>query len=217
MSRCVIPHLRFRDRAAAGRALAPRILELTDPPTVVLGVPHGGVAVAEPIARTLGAPLACVWVRKLAALREPDVVFGAVDLDGDVTLCLETIRAEGLDDEEVAEIAWHAHQRVLQEWEMAPGLDATSLLPGTTAVVVDDCITTGLTLRAAMRWARRQFVREVVLAVPVVDRRIWHKIAGDADRAICLEERDDGPVSRSEIYENYSRITVEEMRRALGS
>ena len=213
----MLSKLRFSDRREAGRALAPRVLEFTEPPSVVLGVPRGGVEVAEPIAKLLGAPLAPVWVKKLYAPGMPDVALGAVDLDGDVTLSPELALAEGLTDEQIAEIAFHGHEILLHEWERGPGLDASALLPGTTAILVDDGITTGLTLRAAMRWARRQFVSKVMLAVPVVDRRIWHHVAGDADCAVTLEERDDGPIARSEIYDRYQRVTPDAMAHLLGS
>jgi len=175
------------------------------------------VEVAEPIAKLLGAQLAPVWVKKLYAPDLPDVALGAVDLDGDVTLSPDLARAEGLTDELIAEIAFHGHEILLREWEQGPGLDASALLPGATAIIVDDCITTGLTLRAAMRWARRQFVRKVVLAVPVVDTRMWHHVAGDADRAITLEEREDGPLARSDIYEHYHRVSADAMATLLGS
>jgi predicted phosphoribosyltransferase len=211
----MIRNLRFTDRREAGHALAPRLLEFTRPPSVVLGVPHGGVEVAQPIAELLGAPLAPVWVKKLYDRSMPDVVIGAVDLDGDVTLNAEAASAQGLSDEDLVEIAFHGHERLLHEWERGPGLDASSLLPGATAIVVDDCLTTGMTLRAAMRWARRQFVKRVVIAVPVVDRLIWHRVAGDADTAVTLEERDDGPLARSDIYERYHRVTLEDMASLL--
>lgn len=208
--------LRFPDRAAAGRALAPRLMAHSEAPTVVLGVPRGGVVTAAPVAAALGALLAAVWVRKIASSREPDVVLGAVDLDGDVTLALETVRAEGLSDEEVAELAYHAHQRLSADWERTPGLDATALLPGcATAIVIDDAMCTGLTLRAAMRWVRRQGARRVVLGVPIADARLWPRVAADADCAVTLEQRAGGPVARSDVYEAYQRVPEAEMARFL--
>ena len=206
---------RFANRRQAGVELAARVLEFTSPPTVVLGIPRGGVAVAAPVAELLGASLCAVWVRKLVLSREPEVTFGAVDLDGDATLAAEIVRAEAISGEEVAELAYDAHQRLLAEWERMPGLDPSSLLPGATAVIVDDAMHTGVTLRAAMRWARRQFVRAVVLCVPVVDRRIWHRVAGDADRAITLEELDLGPLSRGDIYEDFKRISDGDIQQLL--
>ncbi|MBI4510994.1 MAG: hypothetical protein HY698_15275 [Deltaproteobacteria bacterium] len=209
--------LKFPDRIAAGRALAPRVLEFTAAPSVVLGVPNGGVLVAAPIAESLAAPLCVAWVRKVVSPAEPDVVLGAVDLDGDMTVATEIVRAEGLSDETLAEVAYHAHQHLLAQWERMPGLDASSLLAGTTAIVVDDLICTGMSLRAAMRWARKHFVRTVVLAVPVVDGRTWHRVAADADRALTLEERMDGPFSRSEVYDNFKRVTDDEVAKVLES
>lgn len=209
-------HASFPDRAAAGRALASQVARASRPPTVVLGIPNGGLVVAAPIAKALGAPLCAVWVRKLASPQEPDVTIGAVDLDGDVTLGVETVRAEGLSDDRVAEIAYHAHKLLLADWERAPGLDATSLLPGASAVIVDDALCTGLSLWAAMRWARRQGAGGVVLAVPVVDQRIWAHLSAHADAAVTLEQRADGPITRSEVYRDFRRVPVEEITRLLG-
>jgi putative phosphoribosyl transferase len=202
---------RFPSRADAGRRLAPQVAATTTPPTVVLGVPHGGIVTAAPIADALSAPLCAAWVRKITSPREPDVVLGAVDVDGDTTLAVEIVRAEGLSSEQVAELSWHAHQKLLNEWERAPGLDATSLLPGTTAVIVDDSLCTGMTLRAAMRWVRRQGAARVVLAVPVVDARIWPHLAADADAAVYLDRRGDEPIARSDVYDDFRMPTETEI------
>lgn len=209
------PRGKFRDRETAGRALAPLVLQRTWFPSVVLGVPHGGVAVARPIAQHLKAPLSAAWVRKLAAPKEPDAVVGAVDIDGDVTLGVENARAEGLSSEEVCELAYHAHRRLLEDWRRGPGLDAAPLLPGADAIIVDDGLTTGLTLRAAMRWARRQHARRLILAVPVVDSLIWFHLAHDVAFALALETRTDGPVARSEVYEDFHRPSDEEVAQML--
>jgi putative phosphoribosyl transferase len=208
---------RFPDRATAGKALAPRILDVTTSPSVVLGVLHNGVATAAPIAKALGVPLCAAWVKKLVSPKEPDIVIGAVDLDGDVTLGLEVARAEGLTDEDIAELAYHAHEALRLEWERTPGLDASALLPGATAIIVDDSLCTGLTLRAAMRWARRQSASRVVVAVPVVDDLIWPHLAQEADAVVSLATRDDGPISRSEVYERYQRVTDEEIAHLLAA
>lgn len=206
------PH--FVDRRAAGRALAHLVLNATTPPSVVLGIPHGGVAVAAPVAALLAAPFSVVWVQKIVSRDEPEVAIGAVDLNGDVTLATETVRAEGLSDDEVAELAHHAHQFLLHEWERTPGLDPTALLPGATAILVDDGLCTGLTLRAAMRWVRRQFARKVVLAVPVVDQRIWRQLCKDADRCVTLEAKDE-ILAPSDVYDDHRRLSHDEMSRLL--
>jgi putative phosphoribosyl transferase len=77
-------------------------------------------------------------------------------------------------------------------------------------------MTTGITLAAALRWARRHGARRLVVAVPVADARIWERVAKDADQAVTLELRDDGPIARSEVYERFQRIGRDDVDRLLG-
>src|SRR5262245_3479875 len=146
---------RFPDRAAAGRALAPLLDEVAPGPRIVLGLPRGGLVTAAAVAEKLNAPLGVAWVRRLIAPKEPDVLLGAVDIDGDVTLNPDAAGAEGLGPSFVAALARRAHARLREAWASSPGADPATVLPGKTAIVVDDGMTTGLTLTAAIRWARR--------------------------------------------------------------
>ena len=71
----------FTNRATAGEELADEIkrLGLADP--VVLALPRGGVPVAVPVARRLGAPLDLVLVRKIGVPGHEELAAGAV-VDG---------------------------------------------------------------------------------------------------------------------------------------
>ena len=202
---------RFTDRAAAGRALAPIIDEVAPARRVVLGLPRNGIITAAPIAEMLGAPLAVAWVRRLIAPREPDVVLGAVDLDGDVTLNPAAASAEGLSEDFIAALASRAHARLRELWARSPGPDPAALLPGATAILVDDSVNTGLSMIAAVRWARLKLARRVIAAVPIVDARIWSHIAEEVDVAVTVEERRDGPIARSEVYEDFRRVGEREV------
>ncbi|HYT26077.1 MAG TPA: phosphoribosyltransferase family protein, partial [Actinomycetota bacterium] len=57
----------FADRVEAGDRLAEALAERVIEPVVVLGVPRGGVIVADRVARRLGAALDVVVPRKLGA------------------------------------------------------------------------------------------------------------------------------------------------------
>ena len=63
----------------AGERLADALAERAlDEPVVVLAIPRGGVVVAVPVARRLGAPLDVVIPRKLGAPDNPELAIGAV-------------------------------------------------------------------------------------------------------------------------------------------
>ena len=208
---------RFSDRAAAGHALAPRLADITEGKRVVLGLPRGGLVTAAPVAAHLGGTLAVAWVRRLIAPQEPDVAIGAVDIDGDVTLNPAAAGAEGLSETFVAELATRARTRLRQAWARTPGPDPATRLAGVTAIVIDDGLTTGLSLIAALRWVRRQLPARVVVAVPVVDARIWAHVSEQADAALALDVRDDGPIARSEVYDDFHRVLDAEMVAVLAA
>lgn len=57
----------FPDRRAAGRALARQLQHLAGPDTIILGLPRGGLPVADEVARALKAPLDIILVRRFSS------------------------------------------------------------------------------------------------------------------------------------------------------
>ena len=80
----------FPDRRAAGRKLAERLVHLAGAQTVVLGLPRGGVPVADEVARHLNAPLDIVLVRKIGMPMNPELALGAIAGPQGQTLVLNT-------------------------------------------------------------------------------------------------------------------------------
>jgi putative phosphoribosyl transferase len=59
---------------------------------------------------------------------------------------------------------------------------------GRTAIIVDDGIATGATIRTALRALRRQGAAHIVLAVPVAPADTIDTLATEADAVVCLEK-----------------------------
>jgi putative phosphoribosyl transferase len=172
----------FRDREAAGRALAESVdvLDLDDP--VVVGVARGGVAVAAEVARALEAPLTAVDVERVNA---QGLRLGAVTAAGPAYLR----EGHGVPDEVVDRVVERARRaaRALQgrlEHETLP-------VSGRTAVIVDDGLITGLTLAAACRWARAEDVGHLVAATPVGRVDGLARLVAEADAVVCPNRLDE--------------------------
>jgi putative phosphoribosyl transferase len=184
--------MKFADRYAAGRQLAAKLAHLKDRAPVVLALPRGGVAVGFEIAQALGAPLDIVLVRKIGVPWQPELALGAVTDGASPETFIDQDLAKALDIPESYVEEETAHQ--LEEIERRrrtycagrPLVDVT----GRTAIVVDDGIATGATMRVALRSVRRRNPAHLVLAVPVAPPETIAEFRKEADETICLETPD---------------------------
>ncbi len=161
---------RFADRATAGRALAAQLLRLHLPaPIVVLALPRGGVPVAAEVARALGAPLDLLLVRKIGVPWQRELAVAAV-VEGDppqIVVEEDVQRSAGVDAQYIeAQAASELREIARRRQAYLRGRAAVDV-GGRTAIVVDDGIATGTTVRAALRALRRRHPARLVLAVPV--------------------------------------------------
>lgn len=180
----------FRDRTEAGQLLAERLakMPLTDP--VVYALPRGGVPVAFEVARVLDAPLDLVLVRKIGVPFQPELAAGAV-VDGDrpeIVVNENVARMAGLDRAGIERMA----QEKLTEIERRRALylkdRARPAVEGRDAIVIDDGIATGATVRASLRALANRGAKRVILAVPVAPHDTLQALARECDEIVCLEQ-----------------------------
>jgi predicted phosphoribosyltransferase len=209
----------FRDREDAGRQLARRLKRrvLHDP--LVLAIPRGGVVTGAVLACELGADLDVVLSRKLRAPDNPELALGAIGEDGQVYRDSRIVELfDPVDDylarereHQVAEIA--RRQALLREGRPpAP-------LVGRSVIVTDDGIATGSTMIAALRVARPQKPRELIVAVPVASPDRLESIRECCDEVICLLAPEEF-WAVGQFYEDFRAVedeqVVEILRRCRG-
>ena len=181
--------MKFADRAAAGRQLATRLAHLKDRGAVVLALPRGGVAVGFEIAQALGAPLEIVLVREIGVPWQPELALGAVTDGGSPETFIDEDLSKVLDIPK--SFVQEETSRQLEEIERRRASYCAGRTPveiaGRTAIVVDDGIATGATMRVALRAVRRRNPAHLVLAVPVAPPETLAQFRSEADETICLE------------------------------
>ena len=185
--------MRFADRYDAGRKLAEALVGLKLVRPLVLALPRGGVSVAVEVARLLQAPLDLVLVRKIGVPGHQELAAGAV-VDGEqaeLVLNPEIVRGYGIDAEYLQRAKGRALAEIERRRTLYLGERARQPIAGTTAIVVDDGIATGATVRAALHAVRRGGPHELVLAVPVAAADVLRRLEPEADRIVCLHQPDD--------------------------
>jgi predicted phosphoribosyltransferase len=182
----------FRDRTEAGEALADALegLALIDP--VVLALPRGGVPVAVPVANRLKAPLDLLLVRKIGAPHHEELAVGAV-VDGpahEAVFNRNVLSMLGLREEDFSDAVQARLAEIEQRRKTYIGDARPVPVAGRTAIVVDDGIATGATMKAALLGLRRKAPREIVLAVPVAPADSLADLEPLVNRVVCLEVPD---------------------------
>lgn len=208
--------MRFADRRDAGRRLAAALLRYREEQPVVLALPRGGVPVGFEIATALGAHLDIILVRKLGAPGQPELGVGAV-ADGDDPQGVfneDLVRALGVTQGYLDRELQRQLEEIRRRRERYRGDRPGPEVRGRTAIVVDDGLATGGSMRAALRSVRRGHPARLVLAVPVAPPDTLASLQSEADEVVCLSTPEDfGAVGR--FYDDFTQTTDEEVIRLL--
>jgi putative phosphoribosyl transferase len=179
----------YVDRAAAGRALADEVIgalaEHDQDRPLVLALPRGGVPVAVPVARRLGAELSVLVVRKLGAPGQPELAVGAIAAVGDQVVRVlndHVVRRLGLSAERLAAMVDAETDELRARVRL---FGATPSVAGRTVILVDDGLATGATMRVAATAVRGGDAAYVLVAVPVGAADACRDLAGVADAVVC--------------------------------
>ncbi len=206
---------RYADRRDAGRRLAAALLRLHDwREATVVALPRGGVPVAYEVALALRAPLDVVVVRKLGAPFARELAMGAVASGGVRILNREVVASFGISKAVIDETAERELSEVERRELAYRDGAAPASLEGRTAILVDDGLATGSSMRAAIASARTRGAARVVVAVPVGAVSTCEALAREADEVVCpLQPEMFAAVG--EWYDDFTQVADEEVRRLL--
>lgn len=204
--------LPLADREEAGaylaRALSAR--RFTDP--VVYALPRGGVPVARPIAEALKAPLDVLMVRKIGVPWQPELAAASV-VDGeqaDIVMNEPVMQAAKLDAKKIKELAQPELKEIERRREIyLPGRKPVRA-EGRTAILVDDGIATGTSMKAAILAVKKRKPAEIIVAVPVAAPDTLRAIGRLVDDTIVLAAPERfGSVGN--FYKDFHQLTDEEV------
>ena len=178
----------FENRRDAGRRLAAALRETAaqNPRAILYGLARGGVIVAAEAGRLLGLPVDAIVVRKVGAPNHEELAMGAVTAGGDEVRNEALIRALGVSEKIFAEARGRARREAVRREERYREKTSPLAPAGRTAILVDDGLATGASMRAAIQAMRRLGARRIVVAAPVAAESTLEAIREEADDAVCV-------------------------------
>jgi predicted phosphoribosyltransferase len=153
---------------------------------LIAGAGIVGVAVGFEVAKSLGAPLEVLLVRKLGVPFQPELAMGAIGEGGVRILDADRVRRLGVSAAQVERVERAERAEMARQAELFRRGRPAADLDGRTAVIVDDGIATGSTALAACPIARRQGAARIVMATPVAPRDAPSRFAAAADEFVTV-------------------------------
>jgi predicted phosphoribosyltransferase len=206
---------RFHDRTEAGRLLAKKLVAYANRGDVlVLALPRGGVPVAFEVAKVLQAPLDVFLVRKLGVPGHEELAMGAMASCGMIVRNDEVIAGLGVPSSVFETVVAQEQQELERQEHLYRGDQPLPDLHDCTAILVDDGLATGATMRAAVVALRQHHPAHSVVAVPIAAPDTCEALRADVDEVICaLTPKPFYAVGL--WYEHFSQTTDDEVRDLL--
>lgn len=175
----------YADRREAAQRLVEDLADYQTHHPLVLGIPRGGVVIADTVARELNAELDVVLTRKLGAPGNPELAVGAVAESGTVYIQRLVADKVGANEDYIEQEKARQLAEIGARRERYRAVLPRVPLEGRTVIVVDDGIATGATMQASVWAAREEDPSRIVVAVPVASQDAIERLEREADEVVC--------------------------------
>ena len=217
--------LRLKDRTNAGNILGEALKDIIKDKqerrenTIVLGIPRGGVVVADIVARKLSCQFDIVIPRKLGAPHNEEVAIGAVMEDGTTYLNEEIVKTLDVSKEYIEQEKAKQIQEIKRRTSLYRGSQRNyELNDMKNIVLVDDGAATGATIIAAAKWIRRSnnntLSQKLIIAVPVAPKDTLEllKKEGEADHVeVITSPSTSNFKSVGQYYQSFEAVQDEKV------
>jgi len=200
----------FKDRYDAGRQLARILKKFRDENVVILALPRGGVPVAFEVAKYLDAEMDIFLVKKIGVPKREELAMGAIATGGVRILNKNIIDIMNISDETIEETSEKEKKELERREKKYRDERPFPSLKNKTAILIDDGLATGASMRAAIKALRELNPAKIVVAVPTASQSICREFESETDEIICAYT----PVvfkGVGEWYEDFSQTTDDEV------
>jgi putative phosphoribosyl transferase len=212
--------LKLKNRVCAGNILGEALKDVTKKDEkrkncIVLGIPRGGVIIADIIGRKFSCEFGIITPRKLCAPHNKELAIGAVIGDG-VTFLNEFIVKEleishdYIEKEKLRELKEIRRRTSLNCSGNRIFADSSNItFDNKTVILADDGAATGATIIAAARWIRStKNPRHLLIAVPIVPNDTLNRLKNeDVDHIEVITSPKFNFRSIEQYYHNFEQIT----------
>lgn len=176
----------FKNRVEAGKQLASTLMDYAEEETIILAIPRGGVVVGYEIANKLQTVLDVIIPKKIGAPHNKELAIGAITEDGTKILDQKLIDYLKIPESYIKAESEKQRLEIERRLKFYRGNVPYPKIKDRKAIIVDDGIATGATIRAALASIRKKGPKSIVIGVPVAPTSTIKNLMKEADKVICL-------------------------------
>ncbi|HEX6281154.1 MAG TPA: phosphoribosyltransferase family protein, partial [Nitrososphaera sp.] len=177
---------------------------------LILGIPRGGIVVADVVAQKLKADFDIVIPRKLRAPDNKENSIGAIMPDGSVYLDALKLRWLKVSPEYIEkEKAEQSHEIDRRAALYRPDNQEYNIRDR-TVILVDDGVASGATLIPPARWIKKQQPKQLIIAAPVASEQAAESLKKEADQLKFIITPSNF-IAINQFYRNFESVADEQV------
>jgi putative phosphoribosyl transferase len=205
----------FQDRTHAGQVLARMLAEQDHPSGIILAIPAGGVPVGVVMAEASGFDFDVAVVSKITLPWNTEAGYGAVAFDGTLQLNKDLIGQVDLTVEDVEKGIDKTKTKVERRVTRLRGRKPFPDLKNRSAILVDDGLASGFTMRTAVAALRNAGAGRIDVAVPTGHLQSVKIIAREVESLYCANIRGGYSYAVASAYRNWSDVEEDDVVKML--
>jgi putative phosphoribosyl transferase len=206
----------FKDRASAAIILSTMLKggikakKDRQQQILILGIPRGGIVVADVVAQKLNADFDILIPRKLRAPDNKENSIGAIMPDGSVYLDALKLRWLKVSPEYIEKEKAEQLREIVRRAALYRPDNQEYNIRDRTVILVDDGIASGATLIPAARWIKKQQPKQLIIAAPVALEQAAELLKKEADQLKFIITPSNF-IAINQFYHNFEHVADEQV------
>jgi putative phosphoribosyl transferase len=177
---------------------------------LILGIPRGGIVVADVVAQKLNADFDIVIPRKLRAPDNKENSIGAIMPDGSVYLDALKLRWLKVSPEYIEKEKAEQLREIVRRAALYRPDNQEYNIRDRTVILVDDGVASGATLIPAARWIKKQQAKQLIIAAPVALEQAAELLKKEADQLKFIITPSNF-IAINQFYHNFEPVADEQV------
>ncbi|MGD1837281.1 MAG: phosphoribosyltransferase [Nitrososphaeraceae archaeon] len=182
---------------------------------IIIGIPRGGVIVAETISNRLNISYDIIFIKKLRIPHNEEMSFGAIMENGNIYLDKKIIDSLEISNEYILEEKIRQLNNINIRSKLYQSYikfdDVKHNIKDKIVIIVDDGAASGATLMVLIKWLKENNVNHIFIGVPVVPKETINLLKKEVKKIETIISPSQNFENVSKYYHDFTQVTDEQV------